>query len=118
MSRSSKPTPQAKKVAPPAVPEIYRHSGSSFGSVGYASSDDGGFLQPPDSPMVLTIKSEDQVDCNSSVLSKSPGVTYIPPNTFTFSARGEPLTHKAAVIYHQSLALQEDQVEKYIFFIN
>lgn len=116
MSRPSKPT-QAKKVAPPAVPEIYRHSGSSFGSVGYASSDDGGFLQPPDSPMILTLKSEDQTDCSSPInssnnsnnmLSKSPGVTYIPPNTFTFSARGEPLTHKTAVIYHQSLALQQE----------
>uniref|UniRef100_A0A336M3Z6 CSON008316 protein n=1 Tax=Culicoides sonorensis TaxID=179676 RepID=A0A336M3Z6_CULSO len=118
MSRPSKPT-QAKKVAPPAVPEIYRHSGSSFGSVGYASSDDGGFItQPPDSPLILSLKSEDQTDCSSSVssvnnssnsmLSKSPGVTYIPPNTFTFSARGEPLTHKTAVIYHQSLALQQE----------
>lgn len=114
MSRPSKPT-QAKKVAPPAVPEIYRHSGSSFGSVGYASSDDGGFLQPPDSPMILTLKTEDQTDCSSpnnsnsnNMLSKSPGVTYIPPNTFTFSARGEPLTHKTAVIYHQSLALQQE----------
>lgn len=112
MSRPSKPT-TAKKVAPPAVPEIYRHSGSSFGSVGYASSDDGGFLQPPDSPMILSLKSEDQTDCSSptnsnNMLSKSPGVTYIPPNTFTFSARGEPLTHKTAVIYHQSLALQQE----------
>ncbi|XP_063705295.1 uncharacterized protein LOC134834512 isoform X2 [Culicoides brevitarsis] len=116
MSRPAKPT-TAKKVAPPAVPEIYRHSGSSFGSVGYASSDDGGFLQPPDSPMILSLKSsssssEDQPDCansgSSNMLSKSPGVTYIPPNTFTFSARGEPLTHKTAVIYHQSLALQQE----------
>lgn len=113
MSRPAKPTPQVKKVAPPAVPEVYRHSGSSFESTDYASSDDGGFLQPPDSPMILSLKSsssEDQTDCSSSVLSKSPGVAFIPPNTFAFSARGEPLTHKAAVMYHQSLALQEDQV--------
>lgn len=31
---------QSKRVAPPAVPEIYRHSGSSFGSAGYGSCDD------------------------------------------------------------------------------
>lgn len=29
-----------QRVAPPAVPEIYRHSGSSFGSAGYGSCDD------------------------------------------------------------------------------
>lgn len=40
MSRPPKPAAQAKRVAPPAVPDIYRHSGSSFGSAGYGSSDD------------------------------------------------------------------------------
>ncbi|XP_011313137.1 uncharacterized protein ckn isoform X1 [Fopius arisanus] len=44
MSRPSKTATQAKKVAPPAVPDVFRHSGSSFGSAGYASSEDGGFL--------------------------------------------------------------------------
>lgn len=42
MSRLPKRTQQAKRVAPPAVPEIYRHSGSSFGSAGYGSCEDGG----------------------------------------------------------------------------
>lgn len=57
MSRSLKPTPQAKRVAPPAVPEIYRHSGSSFGSAGYSSSEDGNFLLiPPDTPNCLNIR--------------------------------------------------------------
>lgn len=40
MSRPPKPVAQSKRVAPPAVPDIYRHSGSSFGSAGYGSSDD------------------------------------------------------------------------------
>lgn len=40
MSRLPKRMQQAKRVAPPAVPEIYRHSGSSFGSAGYGSSCD------------------------------------------------------------------------------
>lgn len=44
MSRPSKAATQAKKVAPPAVPDVFRHSGSSFGSAGYASSEDGCFL--------------------------------------------------------------------------
>lgn len=49
MSRPSKTAPMAKKVAPPAVPEVFRHSGSSFGSAGYASSEDGFIpLPPPD----------------------------------------------------------------------
>lgn len=48
MSRPSKAVTQAKKVAPPAVPNDFRHSGSSFGSAGYASSEDGGtcYLAP------------------------------------------------------------------------
>ena len=41
MSRPSKSVAQIKKVPPPAVPNDFRHSGSSFGSAGYASSEDG-----------------------------------------------------------------------------
>lgn len=44
MNRPSKAVTQAKKVAPPAVPDVFRHSGSSFGSAGYASSEDSCFL--------------------------------------------------------------------------
>lgn len=40
MSRLPKRMQQAKRVAPPAVPEIYRHSGSSFCSAGYVSCDE------------------------------------------------------------------------------
>ncbi|XP_031788036.1 caskin-1 isoform X2 [Nasonia vitripennis] len=46
MSRPSKAVTQAKKVAPPAVPNDFRHSGSSFGSAGYASSEDGSCFLP------------------------------------------------------------------------
>lgn len=52
MSRPPKPAATAKKVAPPAVPHEFRHSGSSFGSAGYASSEDAGFLAPTDTPGV------------------------------------------------------------------
>lgn len=40
MNRTPKPIQQAKRVTPPAIPEIYRHSGSSFGSTGYGSGED------------------------------------------------------------------------------
>lgn len=46
MSRAPKPAATAKKVPPPAVPHEFRHSGSSFGSAGYASSEDAVFLAP------------------------------------------------------------------------
>lgn len=52
MSRPPKPAATAKKVAPPAVPHEFRHSGSSFGSAGYASSEDTPFLAPNDPPGV------------------------------------------------------------------
>jgi hypothetical protein len=48
MSRPPKPVPQVKKVAPPAVPDVFRHSGSSFGSAGYSSSEDGCFISGPE----------------------------------------------------------------------
>jgi hypothetical protein len=52
MSRAPNKQPaQVKKVAPPSVPEVFRHSGSSFGSAGYSSSEDGCFLPPPDPSM-------------------------------------------------------------------
>lgn len=52
MSRPPKPAAQAKKVPPPAVPHEFRHSGSSFGSAGYASSEDTAFLAAPEPPGV------------------------------------------------------------------
>lgn len=52
MSRPPKPVATVKKVAPPAVPHEFRHSGSSFGSAGYASSEDAGYLAASDAPGV------------------------------------------------------------------
>lgn len=109
MSRPPKATPQAKRVAPPAIPDVYRHSGSSFGSAGYVSSEDAVYLAPPDTPNSLNIR-DDHSDYGSTI-SKSPGVlsNYIAPTAFPFPITRETLTHKAAVYYHQQLALQEDQ---------
>ncbi|XP_066250683.1 caskin-2 isoform X2 [Euwallacea similis] len=113
MSRPPKPTATAKKVAPPAVPHEFRHSGSSFGSAGYGSSEDGsgGFLAPAEPPGVPR---DDHSDYGSSVsgsTGKSPGPLYSAPS-FTFPGQPPPgavLTHKAAVYYHNQLSLQEDQ---------
>lgn len=49
-------TATAKRVPPPAVPgdafgtPQHRHSGSSFGSQGYASCEEQPYPQPPDTP--------------------------------------------------------------------
>lgn len=161
MSRPPKPIQQAKRVAPPAVPDIYRHSGSSFGSAGYGSCEEtagnaaaAGFYSSTvgqEVPVVLsTIRSGivsnsqvanssiDQSDYansgsqqsgimiggnlsapSSSMQSKSPGSAIGVSGggngsqaAFIFPAshpHHQPLTHKAAVYYHQQLALQEDQ---------
>ena len=70
MSRQQKtPIPVAKKVLPPAVPQEYRHSGSSFGSsTGYASSDDAVFLLTPDIPQKGTFFQQFQLRKSVSAL--------------------------------------------------
>jgi CASK-interacting protein len=97
MSRSQKSIPQPKKVAPPSVPEIYnRYSTGSSGSTNSPQSpsqlkmdkndDDGGFkrhLMEPLSPSCLTVSYQRR--------------------------SGDPISHKAAVYYHQQYGLQEDQ---------
>ncbi|KAL1517015.1 hypothetical protein ABEB36_000836 [Hypothenemus hampei] len=113
MSRPPKPAATAKKVAPPAVPHEFRHSGSSFGSAGYGSSEDGsgGFLAPAEPPGVLRDDHSDYGSTVSGSTGKSPGPIFAAP-TFTFPAQPPPgtvLTHKAAVYYHHQLSLQEDQ---------
>lgn len=83
MSRSQKSIPQPKKVAPPSVPEMYRYSTGPASP----SADDGGFkkhLMEPLSPSCLTVG-------------------------YQRSSRIDPITHKAAVYYHQQYGLQEDQ---------
>lgn len=73
MNRPSKVVTQAKKVAPPAVPDVFRHSGSSFGSAGYASSEDSCFL-PGSGPGGTTD------DCSYGISSgKSPGPIFTHP---------------------------------------
>ncbi|XP_017782586.1 PREDICTED: caskin-2 isoform X3 [Nicrophorus vespilloides] len=110
MSRPPKPAATAKKVAPPAVPHEFRHSGSSFGSAGYASSEDAGFLAPSEPPGVPRDDHSDYGSTVSGSTGKSPGPVFPPPSfTFPTTHSGAVLTHKAAVYYHHQLSLQEDQ---------
>ncbi|XP_072379129.1 uncharacterized protein ckn isoform X5 [Diabrotica undecimpunctata] len=112
MSRPPKPAATAKKVAPPAVPHEFRHSGSSFGSAGYASSEDTGLLASSDAPGIPRDDHSDYGSTVSGSTGKSPGPIF-PAPSFTFPTQlpgaGTVLTHKAAVYYHHQLSLQEDQ---------
>lgn len=141
MSRPPKSIQQAKRVAPPAVPDIYRHSGSSFGSAGYGSCEDtignststafyatvgpesasnrSGIISANPTGIVNPDQTDyvNKVGGNLPMQSKSPGGAMNGGNlsgnqaAFIFPASHphQPLTHKAAVYYHQQLALQEDQ---------
>ncbi|XP_069685335.1 caskin-2 isoform X2 [Periplaneta americana] len=110
MSRPPKPAPQVKKVAPPAVPDVFRHSGSSFGSAGYSSSEDGCFITGPEGQ-----PPRDGCDHGDiyGISGKSPGPQFSYP-AFTFpgpqGVQYTQLMHagKGAAYYHQ-LSLQEDQ---------
>ncbi|XP_073945553.1 CRK like proto-oncogene, adaptor protein isoform X2 [Choristoneura fumiferana] len=110
----------AKRVPPPAVPgdafgtPQHRHSGSSFGSQGYASCEEQPYPQPPDTPSHTrddhsdygsTVSGVSGVSGASGSLGKSPAGG----GTFTFPPPSQPLTHKAAVYYHHQLALSDDQ---------
>ncbi|XP_041978006.1 caskin-2 isoform X2 [Aricia agestis] len=106
----------AKRVPPPAVPgdafaSQHRHSGSSFGSQGYASCEEQQYPQPPDTPSHTR---DDHSDYGSTVsgvsgASGSMGKSPAGGGTFTFPPPSQPLTHKAAVYYHHQLALSDDQ---------
>ncbi|XP_049868879.1 caskin-2 isoform X2 [Pectinophora gossypiella] len=113
-------TATAKRVPPPAVPgdafgtPQHRHSGSSFGSQGYASCEEQPYPQPPDTPSHTrddhsdygsTVSGVSGVSGASGSLGKSPAGG----GTFTFPPPSQPLTHKAAVYYHHQLALSDDQ---------
>ncbi|XP_045497613.1 caskin-2 isoform X2 [Colias croceus] len=113
-------TATAKRVPPPAVPgdafgtPQHRHSGSSFGSQGYASCEEQAYPQPPDTPSHTrddhsdygsTVSGVSGVSGASGSLGKSPAGG----GTFTFPPPSQPLTHKAAVYYHHQLALSDDQ---------
>ncbi|XP_050683527.1 caskin-2 isoform X3 [Leptidea sinapis] len=110
----------AKRVPPPAIPSDafgtpqHRHSGSSFGSQGYASCEEQAYPQPPDTPSHTrddhsdygsTVSGVSGVSGASGSLGKSPASG----GTFTFPPPSQPLTHKAAVYYHHQLALSDDQ---------
>ncbi|XP_047023969.1 caskin-2 isoform X2 [Helicoverpa zea] len=113
-------TATAKRVPPPAVPgdafgtPQHRHSGSSFGSQGYASCEEQPYPQPPDTPSHTR---DDHSDYGSTVsgvsglsgASGSLGKSPAGGGTFTFPPPAQPLTHKAAVYYHHQLALSDDQ---------
>ncbi|CAG9584847.1 unnamed protein product [Danaus chrysippus] len=110
-------TATAKRVPPPAVPgdafgtPQHRHSGSSFGSQGYASCEEQAYPQPPDTPSHTR---DDHSDYGSTVsgvsgASGSLGKSPAGGGTFTFPPPTQPLTHKAAVYYHHQLALSDDQ---------
>lgn len=86
MSRSQKSIPQPKKVAPPSVPDMYRYQNSPQSPSQLKDNDDGGFkrhLMEPLSPSCLTVSYQRR--------------------------SGDPISHKAAIYYHQQYGLQEDQ---------
>ncbi|XP_017019049.1 uncharacterized protein ckn isoform X1 [Drosophila kikkawai] len=94
-------------------------SGSSI--VSSPSLEEGGFNLPRETSVALRLKDEvggPGVAPNQPTPAGAPppgagkpgGVAMVPPPPPVFCATlREPLTHKAAVYYHQQLALQEDQ---------
>ncbi|XP_065339620.1 caskin-1 isoform X3 [Cloeon dipterum] len=107
MSRPPNKQPaQVKKVAPPSVPEVYRHSGSSFGSAGYSSSEDGCFLPPPDPSLRDEQHSGPGDPAYPGIQGKSPGAQFnYPAFTFPGPQQFTQLSHAKASYFHQ----QEDQ---------
>lgn len=100
-------------------------SGSSI--VSSPSLEEGGFNLPRETSVALRLK--DEVGGTSTAAPTTggpggggatvvgapppgagkPGVAMVPPPPVFCATLREPLTHKAAVYYHQQLALQEDQ---------
>ncbi|ALC41212.1 ckn [Drosophila busckii] len=96
-------------------------SGSSI--VSSPSLEEGGFNLPRETSVALRLKDEAVAPATAVqpagaaaaaaaaagvAGSKAPNIVPCPPPVFCATLR-EPLTHKAAVYYHQQLALQEDQ---------
>ncbi|GAB0093917.1 uncharacterized protein DMENIID0001_091090 [Sergentomyia squamirostris] len=67
--------PMAKRVAPPSVPDIYRNSSGSFGSVSFPIEE----------------------------------ISSDRPHSGMFRPTRDQLTHKTTMLFHQQMALQEDQ---------
>lgn len=96
MSRLPKRQQQAKRVAPPAVPEIFRHSGSSFGSAGYGSCDDttnmgGGtnFFAANDTNSALNVSSRSNTSNTSIDISDNFGRNLLQSNTMAANISGK-----------------------------
>ncbi|GBP19991.1 Caskin-1 [Eumeta japonica] len=102
----------AKRVPPPAVPgdafPQHRHSGSSFGSQGYASCDDQSYPQPPDTPSHTRDDHSDYGSTVSGVSGSSTGMGKSPAGGGAFTFPQAPTGHKP-VYYHHQLALSDDQ---------
>ncbi|XP_052127567.1 caskin-2 isoform X2 [Frankliniella occidentalis] len=98
MSRPAKSAPLAKKVAPPAVPGVFRHSGSSFGSAGYCSSED---------PGDILRDVGDHTDIYG-MAGKSPGQMSYPAFTFP-GPQGMSQGKVGPPFFQHQLSLQEDQ---------
>ncbi|XP_034654467.1 caskin-2 isoform X2 [Drosophila subobscura] len=91
-------------------------SGSSI--VSSPSLEEGGFNLPRETSVALRMKDEVGAPPTAAVTpappaagktaAPLPSIVPCPPPVFCATLR-EPLTHKAAVYYHQQLALQEDQ---------
>ncbi|KAM8713435.1 hypothetical protein ACLKA7_013707 [Drosophila subpalustris] len=93
-------------------------SGSSI--VSSPSLEEGGFNLPRETSVALRMKDEAAATGAATVggagsgskppaqVPLPPSIVACPPPVFCATLR-EPLTHKAAVYYHQQLALQEDQ---------
>ncbi|XP_022229375.2 caskin-2 isoform X2 [Drosophila obscura] len=91
-------------------------SGSSI--VSSPSLEEGGFNLPRETSVALRMKDEAGGAPTAAVTpappaagktsAPLPSIVPCPPPVFCATLR-EPLTHKAAVYYHQQLALQEDQ---------
>lgn len=92
MSRSQKSIPQPKKVAPPSVPEMYSMNRYSSGNNG------------PTSP---SSSSNDENNFKRHVMEPiSPSMI---SSGYQRTSRIDPISHKAAVYFHQQYGLQEDQ---------
>ncbi|XP_062135425.1 uncharacterized protein LOC133845087 isoform X2 [Drosophila sulfurigaster albostrigata] len=91
-------------------------SGSSI--VSSPSLEEGGFNLPRETSVALRMKDEASTGAAAAGAGSGskppaqaplpPSIVACPPPVFCATLR-EPLTHKAAVYYHQQLALQEDQ---------
>lgn len=155
MSRPPRSAQQAKRIAPPAIPDIYRNSGSSFGSAGYGSCEESATpatyfsqsINNNQSENIISVQTDTTMKQNSpmnvglasnsnfnmakgaaaaAAAAAAPGIATGPSgsmthmnsnngcqNAYAYNVNNtyQPLTHKAAVFYHQQLALQDEGID-------